>query len=172
MTLEEQTQRQHGIVTAHIAAENAHDWTAASAGFTQTGTAFRDMLLVATVFKGVGGVRAFYDTIGKALPDLHIEVKSEQDLPGCTVCEGVLTGTHLGEYLGIRPKGNRIRMELTTYYFFDETTEKLVAQRIYFDQGSLLRQMQASNGPSKKAKKKIKIRARRRAGTVRSGEGP
>ena len=29
MTLEEQAQRQHGIVTAHIAAENAHDWTAA-----------------------------------------------------------------------------------------------------------------------------------------------
>jgi len=54
---------------------------------------------------------------------------------------------------------------------FHEPTEKLVAQRVYFDQGSLLRQMQASNGPSKKAKKKIKIRARRRAGTVRRGRG-
>ncbi len=27
---------------------------------------------------------AFYDTIGKALPDLHIEIKSQHDLPGCT----------------------------------------------------------------------------------------
>ena len=84
MTLEEQAERQHGIVAAHIAAENAHDWNAASAGFTQTGTAFRDTLLVATAFKGVGGVRAFYDTIGKALPDMHIEIKSQHDLPGCT----------------------------------------------------------------------------------------
>jgi len=172
MTPEEKAERQRSIVAAHIAAENAHDWNAAGEGFAPRGSAFRDVVLLATPFKGMGGLRTFYETIGKALPDLHIEVKSEQDLPGCTVCEGVLTGTHLGEYLGIRPKGNRIRMELTTYYFFDETTEKLVAQRIYFDQGSLLRQMQASNGPSKKAKKKIKIRARRRAGTVRSGEGP
>ena len=155
MTLEEQTQRQHGIVTAHIAAENAHDWNAASAGFTETGTAFRDMLLVATAFKGVRGVRAFYDTIGKAIPDLHIEIKSQNDLPGCTVCEGVLTGTHLGEYMGIRPRGNPIRMDVTLYYFFDEKTEKLVAQRMYFDQASLLRQMQGAHGrPARKKPKK------------------
>ena len=167
MTLEEQAQRQHGIVTAHIAAENAHDWTAASAGFTQTGTAFRDMLLVATVFKGVGGVRAFYDTIGKALPDLHIEIKSQNDLPGCTVCEGVLTGTHLGEYMGIQPRGNPIRMDITTYYFFDEKTEKLVAERIYFDQASLLQQMQASGHDQRARKKqKKKLSHRRKAGTL------
>jgi len=166
MTLEEQAERQHGIVAAHIAAENAHDWNAASAGFTQTGTAFRDMLLVATAFKGVGGVRAFYDTIGKALPDLHIEIKSQHDLPGCTVCEGVLTGTHLGEYMGIQPRGNPIRMDLTTYYFFDEKTEKLVAQRMYFDQASLLQQMQRGHGPRLRKKPKKKPSHRRRTGRL------
>jgi len=161
MTLEEQTQRQHGIVTAHIAAENAHDWNAASAGFTEAGTAFRDMLQVATAFKGVRGVRAFYDTIGKAIPDLHIEIKSQNDLPGCTVCEGVLTGTHLGEYMGVRPRGNPIRMDVTMYYFFDEKTEKLVAQRMYFDQASLLQQMQ---GDRRKKQKKEILAAKRTAG--------
>ena len=161
MTLEEQAQRQHGIVTAHIAAENAHDWNAASAGFTEAGTAFRDMLLVATAFKGVRGVRAFYDTIGKAIPDLHIEIKSQNDLPGCTVCEGVLTGTHLGEYMGVRPRGNPIRMDVTMYYFFDEKTEKLVAQRMYFDQASLLQQMQ---GDRRKKQKKEILAAKRTAG--------
>ena len=166
MTLEEQAQRQHGIVTAHIAAENAHDWTAASAGFTQTGTAFRDMLLVATVFKGVGGVRAFYDTIGKALPDLHIEIRSQNDLPGCTVCEGVLTGTHLGEYMGIPPRGNSIRIDITTYYFFDEKTEKLVAQRMYFDQAGLLQQMQGAHSRRPRKKPKKKPSHRRRTGTL------
>src|SRR5438132_10921942 len=154
MNLEEQTRPSDSIVTAHIAAENAHDWNAASAGFTEAGTAFRDMLLVATAFKGVRGVRAFYDTIGKAIPDLHIEIKSQNDLPGCTVCEGVLTGTHLGEYMGIQPRGNSIRMDLTMYYFFDEKTEKLVAQRMYFDQASLLQQMQSGHRPRKKQKKK------------------
>ena len=158
MTLEEQAERQHGIVTAHIAAENAHDWNAASAGFAQTGTAFRDVLLVATAFKGVSGVRAFYDTIDKALPDLHIEIKSQNDLPGCTVCEGVLTGTHLGEYMGIQPRANPIRVDITTYYFFDEKTERLVAQRMYFDQASLLQQMQGARRhhaqPRKKQKRK------------------
>jgi predicted ester cyclase len=166
MTLEEQVERQHGIVTAHIAAENAHDWNAASEGFTQAGTAFRDMLLVATAFKGVSGVRAFYDTIGKALPDFHIEIRSQNDLPGCTVCEGELTGTHLGEYMGIQPRANPIRIDITTYYFFDEKTEKLVAQRMYFDQANLLRQMQGARGrrPPKKPKKKPSHR--RRTGTL------
>ena len=166
MTLEEQAERQHGIVAAHIAAENAHDWIAASAGFNQTGTAFRDMLLVATAFKGVSGVRTFYDTIGKALPDLHIEIRSQNDLPGCTVCEGVLTGTHLGEYMGIQPRANPIRIDITTYYFFDEKTEKLVAQRMYFDQAGLLRQMQGADSRRPRKKPKKKPSHRRRTGTL------
>jgi hypothetical protein len=47
-----------------------------------------------TSFKGIEGVRVFYQAIAAALPDLHIEVVSEYDVPGCSIREVVITGTH------------------------------------------------------------------------------
>jgi hypothetical protein len=62
---------------------------------------------LSATFKGIDGVRGFYQTIAAALPDLHIDVVSEYDVPGCSVREVVISGTHLGEFAGVKPLGNR-----------------------------------------------------------------
>jgi len=91
--------------------------------------------------KGIEGVRSFYQSIAAALPDLHIEVVSEYDVPGCSIREVVITGTHLGEFAGVRPLGNPLRIEMAAFYTFDTSSGKLTSERIYYDQASTIAQM-------------------------------
>jgi hypothetical protein len=89
-------ERQREIVARHIRGENEHDWAAVYDTFVQDDRAHYDVVPLSAVFKGIEGVRGFYQTIAAALPDLRIEVKSEYDVAGCSIREVVITGTHLG----------------------------------------------------------------------------
>jgi len=95
-----------------------------------------------TVFNGIEGVRGFYQSIAAALPDLRIEVLSEYDVPGCSIREVVITGTHTGEFAGVKPLGNTIRIDMAAFYTFDSASGKLISEKIYYDQASVLEQMQ------------------------------
>jgi steroid delta-isomerase-like uncharacterized protein len=135
-------ERQRAIVNEHIRGENDHDWPAVYDTFVQDERAYYDVVPLGTRFKGIEGVRGFYESIASAVPDLHIEVTSEYDVPGCSIREVVITGTHKGEFAGVKPLGNAIRIEMASFYGFDPGTGKLVSERIYYDQASLFGQMQ------------------------------
>jgi steroid delta-isomerase-like uncharacterized protein len=137
-------ERQRGIVAEHIRGENDHDWPAVYDTFVQDARAYYDVVPLGTRFKGIEGVRGFYQSIAAAVPDLRIEVISAYDVLGCSVREIVITGTHKGEFAGVKPLGNAIRIEMAAFYTFDEGSFKLISERIYYDQASLLEQMQGS----------------------------
>ena len=44
------------------------------------------------------------------------------------------------------PTGNKARVELASFYTFDLPSGKWVSERVYFDQGGLLAQMQTKQG--------------------------
>jgi steroid delta-isomerase-like uncharacterized protein len=135
-------ERQREIVTRHIRGENEHDWAAVYDTFVQDDRAYYDVVPLGTRFNGIEGVRGFYESIAAALPDLHINVVSEFDVPGCSIREVVVTGTHKGKFAGMRPLGNAIRIEMAAFYTFDEGSGKLISERIYYDQASVVEQMQ------------------------------
>ena len=135
-------ERQREIVAKHIRGENEHDWAAVYDTFVQDDRAHYDVVPLGAVFKGIEGVREFYQSIAAALPDLRIEVRSEYDVPGCSIREVVISGTHRGEFAGIKPLGNAVRIEMAAFYTFDTESEKLVAEKIYYDQAGALEQMQ------------------------------
>ena len=137
-------ERQREIVTRHIRGENEHDWATVYDTFVQDDRAHFDVVPLGAVFTGIEGVRGFYHSIAAALPDLRIDVLSEYDVPGCSIREVVITGTHQGEFPGIKPLGNSIRIEMAAFYTFDAASEKLIAEKIYYDQASSLQQMQGN----------------------------
>jgi steroid delta-isomerase-like uncharacterized protein len=140
--MDSRIERQRAIVAEHIRYENEHDWRAVYETFVQDDRAFYDVVPLKASFKGIEGVRQFYSSIGTAMPDLHIEVTAQYDAPGCTICETTISGTHLGPYLHMAASGNSVHIELAAFYFFDEGCTKLVAERIYYDQASVIAQMQ------------------------------
>jgi steroid delta-isomerase-like uncharacterized protein len=141
--MDSRIERQREIVAEHIRCENAHNWPGVHDTFVQDDRAYYEVVPLGARFKGIEGVREFYRTISTALPDLHIEVVSEYDVPACSIREVVITGTHTGDYLGVPPLGNKIRGELAAFYLFNEDSTKLIAERIYYDQAGIVAQMQA-----------------------------
>lgn len=139
-------ERQREIVARHIRAENEHDWPAVFDTFVQDERAHYDVMPLGRSFKGIDGVRGFYQAIAAAMPDLRIDVISEFDVPGCSIREVVISGTHQGEYLGIKPLGNRVRIEMAALYAFDEDSGRLISERIYYDQASTVQQMMRQSG--------------------------
>ena len=137
-------ERQRAIVAEHIRSENEHNWPAVYATFVQDDRAYYDVVPLGTRFKGIEGVRGFYRTIAAALPDFRIDVKSEYDVAECSIREVIITGTHEGDFAGVKPLGNRIRIEMAAFYTFDAESGKLIAERIYYDQAGVLAQMQGT----------------------------
>jgi predicted ester cyclase len=95
-----------------------------------------------TSFNGIEAVDHFYRAISTAVPDLRIDVVSEFDVPGCSIREIVLGGTHRGDYFGVPPLGHEIRVEIACFFTCDAASGKLLGERIYFDQAGVLKQMQ------------------------------
>jgi steroid delta-isomerase-like uncharacterized protein len=140
--MESTVQRQRETVAIHIRGENEHNWPAVFDTFVQDDRAHYDVVPLGTTFAGIEGVRGFYQSLANAMPDLRIEVKSEYDVPGCSIREVVITGTHTGEFVGVKPLGNPLRIEMAAFYTFDAASGKLISERIYYDQASVLEQMQ------------------------------
>ena len=72
---------------------------------------------------------------GPALPLLHKAVaqfgKSSYPVP-------------TGRVRGHQAAGNSVRIEMVAFYTFDTASEKLIAEKIYYDQSSALQQMQGN----------------------------
>jgi steroid delta-isomerase-like uncharacterized protein len=134
-------QKQRESVANHIRLENQHQWADVKTTLVQDDRAFLDFVPVGQ-FKGAEGVRQFYQAVSTAFPDLHIEVTAEHELPGCSIREGYITGTHLGEYMGIPASGLPVHIAIPVFFIFDKISGELLGERLYMDHGAVLLQLQ------------------------------
>jgi SnoaL-like polyketide cyclase len=134
---------QRATIEEHIRAENLKEWDAVYDTFVASEDTFYDVVPLGTRFPGISGVKDFYTVIHAALPDFQIDVTGEYDTPGCSIREVTISGTHLGEYCGLAGSGNPVCIEIACFFIFDSGSNpgKLVAERVYFDNESLLRQI-------------------------------
>lgn len=142
---------QRATITEHIRAENAKEWSAVYDTFIQSENSYFDVVPLSTRFKGISGIKDFYQAIHAALPDFQIKITSQFDTPGCSILELTLAGTHQGEYCGVRASGKPVCFEVAIFYLFGtgSDADKLVAERVYWDNEMLLRQMRGEeNAPT------------------------
>lgn len=138
-------ERQCDIVAAHFAAVNAHDWKAVVRTFTGQWPTF-DHIPANLRMNGFNGIDEAYQVIGRALPDLKVRIEGGFDVPGCSVREIVIAGTHLGPYHGFKPSGRTVQFACACFFLFDEHTH-LHTLRCYFDNETVLRQMRGVAEP-------------------------
>lgn len=145
MTLspEERVELQRETVAEHVRAEEEKERDACYDTFVRSDEARWDAVPIGVTFEGIEGVKDFYQSIHAALPDFRVAVAHEYHVPGTSILEAALSGTHRGEYLGVEPEGNPVTFELAAVFEFGEgeNAGKIVCERCYFDNETLLRQM-------------------------------
>lgn len=132
------------IVEQHIRLENEHDLEGVLRTFGET--ARYDDEPWGEHYTGRDGVRLFYEQLMRALPDLEIAVQRRHAAEDAVLVEVVVRGTHLGGWRGLPATGRRVEFPLCGVYTFD-ADDRLAGERIYYDRGSVLRQLGVFHEP-------------------------
>jgi steroid delta-isomerase-like uncharacterized protein len=132
------------LVEQHIRLENAHDLEGVLGTFGDA--AHYDDEAWGEHHEGLSGVRAFYQQLMSALPDLEIQVQRQHITEEAILVEVVIRGTHLGGWRGLPPTGRRIKFPLCGVYTFDDE-DRLAGERIYYDRATVLRQLGVFHDP-------------------------
>ena len=87
------------LVEQHIRLENQHDLAGVLGTFGE-GARYDDEAWDEH-YEGPAGVRAFYEQLMRALPDLQIDVQRRHVTDDAILVEVIIRGTHLGEWRGL-----------------------------------------------------------------------
>jgi steroid delta-isomerase-like uncharacterized protein len=132
------------VVEQHIRLENEHDLEGLLRTFGDT--ARYDDEPWGEHYEGRNAVRAFYEQLMTALPDLQIEVQRRHVTDDAIVVEVMIRGTQLGGWRGLPPTRRRVEFPLCGVYTFD-AEDRLAGERIYYDRGTVLRQLGVFHEP-------------------------
>lgn len=133
------------LVDEHIRCENLHDLDAVLATFGPEGCYDDEPWDDHRI--GLDGVRSYYTELITALPDLSIDVMRRHVASESIVVEVIIRGTHRGAWRGLPATGRCIELPLCGIYTFD-SDNRLAGERIYYDRGSVLRQLGVFREPT------------------------
>lgn len=91
------------------------------------------------VYEGTEAVTRYLKERRAAFPDLRSEVAALHHADDAIIAEFWLTGTQLGTIEGITPSGRAFRCRMAGFFLFSGAT--LTCERIYFDTGTIARQL-------------------------------
>jgi steroid delta-isomerase-like uncharacterized protein len=127
------------IVEEHVRCENRHDLVGLMATFGADARYDDEPWQDHRV--GLDGVRSYYTELLASLPDLAIEIRHRHVASDAIVLEVSIQGTHLGLWRGGMPAtGRRVEFPLCGVFTFD-TQDRLAGERIYYDRGTVMRQL-------------------------------
>jgi steroid delta-isomerase-like uncharacterized protein len=130
--------RREALVRRHMEAENVHDFDAVIATFRHPRY---ELVATGQVHDGESAVRGYFRETRAAFPDQRNELISLRHADDAVVVEFWLRGTHRGPLAGLAPTGRAFEVRMTAFFLFED--EGLVAERVYFDAATLLRQLTA-----------------------------
>ena len=125
------------IVAEHMRAEMAGDLDATLATFT--GEPQYDIVPLPVVHVGDGDVRSLLANLLHAFPDLGLHANVLRHTEDAIVIEGVMTGTHRGNYAGFEPTGRSLDLRAAIFFTFDG--RDLRRETVYYDELTLLGQL-------------------------------
>ena len=128
--------KREALVREHMEAENRHDYEAVMATFERPRY---ELVGTHRVYEGPEEVRHYFKESRSIFPDQRNELIAMHHADDAVVVEFWLMGTHLGPIEGIEPTGKAFRCRMCALFLFE--ADKLVGERIYFDTGTIARQL-------------------------------
>jgi len=130
------SQRREAVLRRLLDAQNARDIDAALACFEHPRY---ELIGNNRVYDGADEVRHYYETSRRTFPDLSFEVVATHHAADAVVCELWMSGTHLGSGRDFEATGRRFRCRTAVIFSFDG--EHLIGARVYYDTGTIARQL-------------------------------
>ena len=87
----------------------------------------------------------YFEETRTAFPDQRNELIALHHSDDAVIVEAMLYGTHLGSFRGLPATGRTFEMRFCAMFLFEE--DRLVCERVYFDAGTILRQLGIAHDP-------------------------
>ena len=130
------------IVREHMESENEHEFDRTMATFHHPRY---EIVPTGDVHDGEQEVAAYFAETRRAFPDQRNELVALRHADDAVVVEFDLKGTHNGPLRGFPPTGRQFTCRMTAFFLFEE--DRLVCERVYFDAGTILRQLGIAHDP-------------------------
>jgi steroid delta-isomerase-like uncharacterized protein len=136
--------KREAIVHEHMESENRHEFDVTLETFHHP-----RYELVATdeVHDGPEEVAAYFAETRRAFPDQRNELLALHHAEEAVLVEAVIRGTHKGPLRSLPPTGREFELPILAMFVF-EGDDKLVCERVYFDQLTVLRQLGVARDPT------------------------
>ncbi len=135
-----------GIVREHMESENRHEFDATIATFHHPRY---ELIGTGEVHDGVAEVREYFREGRAAFPDQRNELIALHHADDAVVAEFWLRGTHEGVFRGLPATGRSFECRMAAFFLFED--DRLVCERVYFDAGTILRQLGIAHDPTSAA---------------------
>ncbi len=124
----------------HIRAENLHDVNAIMETFAEDGL----LVFNGAALRDHDRIRMLHEQLGfgdqGGFSDLRVEERQRYVSEDAIILEQIVSGRHTGEWQGVAATGRQIEVPVCTVYKFDKAG-RLSSENVYFDTGSLLKQL-------------------------------
>lgn len=120
----------------HLDAHNAGDIDGVLETFS---TPRVELVPSSRVLDGADAVRAYLTERLRSFPDQRFETITLHHSDDAVISEYWMTATLLGEVHGVEPTGKRFKARMAAIFDFDG--DRISSQRLYFDSGTIARQL-------------------------------
>ena len=97
------------------------------------------------VYDGPEEVAKYFEDTRRAFPDQRNELVALHHSDDAVLVEAVIRGTHRGPLRSLPPTGRAFELPILAMFVFED--DKLVCERVYFDQATVLRQLGIARDP-------------------------
>jgi steroid delta-isomerase-like uncharacterized protein len=135
-------EKREAIVVEHMESENRHEYDATIETFHHPRY---ELIGTGDVYDGQAEVERYFEETRTAFPDQRNELIALHHADDAVLVEAMLYGTHDGPFRGLPATGKKFEMQFLAIFVFDE--DRLVCERVYFDAGTILRQLGVAHDP-------------------------
>src|SRR3954454_18081812 len=130
------------IVREHMESENRLEFDVTMETFDHPRY---ELVGTGEVYDGEQEVWRYYKEGRAAFPDQRNELIALHPADDAVIAEFWLRGTHEGGFRGLPATGRSFECRMTAFFLFEE--DRLVCERVYFDVGTIMRQLGIAHDP-------------------------
>jgi steroid delta-isomerase-like uncharacterized protein len=135
--------KREAIVLEHMESENRHEFDVTLDTFDHPRY---ELIATGDVYDGPDEVSRYFEETRRAFPDQRNELIALHHSDDAVLVEAVLRGTHNGPLRSLPPTGREFEMRFLAMFVFEE--DRLVCERVYFDQLTVLEQLGIARNPT------------------------